>query len=110
MRERNARGREEKQDKKFPLTFVEVLLNFRPSCLFRLPPRQGQCSRRAACRHAPPPPRAGGAPTPPRRAAPETPAGKAQRAANPATNPARRCSSQTRKASSPPLLRRASPR
>src|SRR5258707_1494671 len=86
MSERDARGPEENQDSKFHLTFVEVLLNFRPSCLFRLPPRQGQCSRRAACRHAPSPAPARGAATPPRRRAAEQPPGEGPKGRNPAHN------------------------
>src|SRR5260370_26007590 len=92
MRERNARGREEKQDKKFHLTFVEVLLNFRPSCLFRLPPRQGQCSRRAACRHTPPAPPAARCAAPPHRPAAEHAPGTAAHTANTGTTPVARLS------------------
>src|SRR5260370_26831155 len=109
MSERDARGPEENQESKFHLTFVEVLLNFRRSCLFRLPPRQGQCSRQAACRHALARPRASGATTPRRGTAAKAPAERAQRAETHATIRARRIPSRKSSASPPAAVGRFLP-
>src|SRR5260370_13626842 len=109
MSEREARGGEENEDSNFHLKFVELLLNFRPSGLFRLPPRQGQCSRQAACRHALARPRASGATTPRRGTAAKAPAERAQRAETHATIRARRIPSRKSSASPPAAVGRVLP-